>query len=96
MRSRYSAFAVGDTYYLLETWHPTSRPRRVRIDPDRSWVGLEVLDVSGGGLLDAEGTVEFVARHERDGERGELHEISAFLRVDGRWRYLGPVDASLT
>jgi hypothetical protein len=27
MRSRYSAFAVGDVGYLLRTWHPSSRPR---------------------------------------------------------------------
>jgi uncharacterized protein YchJ len=26
MRSRYSAFAVGDPAYLLATWHPTTRP----------------------------------------------------------------------
>ena len=26
MRSRYSAFAVGDAAYLLATWHPSTRP----------------------------------------------------------------------
>lgn len=26
MRSRYSAFAVGDEAYLLRSWHPTTRP----------------------------------------------------------------------
>jgi hypothetical protein len=26
MRSRYSAFAVGEAAYLLTTWHPTTRP----------------------------------------------------------------------
>ena len=95
MRSRYTAFAVGDADYLLETWHPASRPRRVRFDPGRRWVGLEVLATTGGGMLDGEGTVSFVAHHERDGERRELQEVSAFVRIEGRWRYLGPVDASL-
>ena len=28
MRSRYSAFAVGDAAYLLRTWHPSDRPGR--------------------------------------------------------------------
>ena len=96
MRSRYTAFARGDASYLLETWHASSRPRRVRFDPGRRWVGLEVLDTTGGGMLDQEGTVSFVAHHERDGRRRELREVSLFLRDEGRWRYLGPVDATLT
>lgn len=95
MRSRYSAFARGDAAYLLATWHPSTRPRRVRFDPDRRWVGLDLLATSGGGLLDAEGSVEFVAHHQRGDQRAELHEVSLFVRDERRWRYLGPVDASL-
>ena len=90
MRSRYAAFAVGDAAYLAATWHPSSRPRHVRVDPRRRWVGLDVLATEDGGMLARTGTVEFVARHEQDGRRGALHEVSAFVRVDGRWAYLGP------
>ena len=32
MRSRYSAFVEGDEAYLLATWHPDTRPSRVRFD----------------------------------------------------------------
>ena len=60
MRSRYTAYAVGDADYLLRTWAPETRPSRVRIDPAQRWLSLEVL-ASAGGLLDAAGTVEFVA-----------------------------------
>ena len=95
MRARYSAFAVGDDAYLLRTWHPSTRPRRVRFDPGRRWVRLEVLHTQGGGLLDNEGTVEFVAHHQRGDDRRELYEVSTFVRDDGHWRYLGPVDATL-
>src|SRR6476469_2345720 len=63
MRSRYSAFAVGDAGYLLATWHPSTRPRSLDLDPDVRWTGLEVLASSGGSMLEAEGTVEFVARY---------------------------------
>ena len=40
MRSRYSAFAVGDAGYLLRTWHPSGRPRTLSrpgapVDPPR-------------------------------------------------------------
>jgi SEC-C motif-containing protein len=88
MRSRYSAFAVGDEAYLLRTWHPTTRPRRLRLDPDRVWTALEILGRTRGGLFDSEGTVEFRA-HYRDGRRGAAgQELSRFVRVDGHWLYV--------
>jgi SEC-C motif-containing protein len=88
MRSRYSAFARGDVTYLERTWHPTTRPRRIRLGLDRSWTGLEIVAAEAGELLDREGTVEFRAHHrDRDGD-DVLHEVSRFERVDGRWRYL--------
>jgi SEC-C motif-containing protein len=88
MRARYSAFAVGDPAYLLRTWHPDTRPRTIELDPAVRWTGLEVLAVSGGGLLAAEGTVEFRAHHLATGTRGDQHERSRFTREDGEWRYL--------
>ncbi|MGZ6792402.1 MAG: YchJ family protein [Mycobacteriales bacterium] len=88
MRSRYSAFAVGDTGYLLRSWHSSTRPRRVTLDPDQRWTRLVVLGTSAGGLLDAEGTVEFRALYEHRGRPDSLHERSRFVREDGRWVYL--------
>jgi SEC-C motif-containing protein len=90
MRSRYSAFAVDDAAYLLRTWHPTTRPPDVRFDPEQRWSRLDVLGRSGGGLLDAEGTVEFRAHYRQRGEAGVLHEHSRFVRQNGLWVYLGP------
>jgi SEC-C motif-containing protein len=63
MRSRYTAFAVGDADYLRATWHPDTRPRRVPLDPATSWTRLEVLGSTGGGLFDSAGTVAFRAHH---------------------------------
>jgi SEC-C motif domain protein len=87
MRSWYSAFAVGDAGYLLATWHPSTRPRSLQLDPGVRWTGLEVLRTTGGGLLAAEGTVEFRAAHAA----GSQHEVSRFVREDGAWRYLDGV-----
>jgi SEC-C motif-containing protein len=84
MRSRYSAFAIGDAGYLLATWHPSTRPRSV--ETGSGWLRLEVLEAAGG-LLDIEGTVRFRAS-ARD---GVVEERSRFLRDGGRWSYLGPV-----
>jgi len=91
MRSRYSAFAVGDAAYLLATWHSSTRPAAVDLDPRVRWIGLEVLGTTGGGLLAAEGTVEFRASSVVDRAAGTQHEDSRFVREGGQWRYLDGV-----
>lgn len=93
MRSRFSAFAVGDAEYLLRTWHPGTRPRRVQLEPGQRWTALEIVDRSGGGLFDAEGTVEFVASYTLAGRPGRVRERSRFSRLDGCWVYVGAVAA---
>ena len=91
MRARYSAFAVRDAAYLLETWHPSTRPDRLRLDPTQQWSRLDVLTTSAGGLFDSEGTVEFRATYRVGRRAAVLHETSRFVRADGRWSYLGPL-----
>jgi SEC-C motif domain protein len=90
MRSRYSAFAVGDAQYLLRTWHSSSRPRDLSLDPARQWIRLAVLETRDGGLFDTAGIVRFRAVYTDGGQRGILAETSRFVREDGRWAYLGP------
>jgi len=91
MRSRYSAFAVGDVDYLLRTWHSPGRPGTLRLDPERRWTRLAVLETHDGGLFDTTGTVRFRALYVQDGQRGVLTETSRFVREGRRWLYLGPV-----
>lgn len=87
MRSRYSAFVVGDAGYLLRTWHPATRPTSLELDPDRAWTGLEIVATEGGVLTAPSGIVEFRAHHRA----GVQHERSRFVRVDGAWTYVGPL-----
>jgi SEC-C motif-containing protein len=91
MRSRYSAFAVGDAEYLLRTWHPAGCPPALSLDPDLRWTRLAVLETRDGGLFDATGTVQFRAIYIQQGQRGVLAETSKFVRQDGHWTYLGPI-----
>jgi SEC-C motif domain protein len=89
MRSRYAAFARGDAAYLSRTWHSSTRPPALSLDPSRRWSGLHVLGATSGGLIDTDGEVEFVALWEdADGGRGRQHERSRFVRERGRWVYL--------
>jgi SEC-C motif-containing protein len=87
MRSRFSAFAVADEAYLLRSWHPTTKPAHLRLDPDQRWTRLEIIGKTGGGLLHTEGTVEFQAHYTEAGHSGVLHENSRFVRDDGCWVY---------
>ena len=48
MRSRYSAYVVHDTAYLLRTWHPRTRPRDLDASGGPDWQGLTVLAVDDG------------------------------------------------
>jgi SEC-C motif-containing protein len=59
MRSRYSGFVVGDAGWLSVSWHPSTRPRRLHLRTER-WTRLDIVAVEAGGLLDQQGTVEFV------------------------------------
>ncbi|MFI6349329.1 YchJ family protein [Streptomyces sp. NPDC050560] len=87
MRSRYSAFAVGDEGYLLRTWHPAGRPPRA-LSPGTRWLGLDILATEGGSAFHTTGTVTFAAAYEDGGGRGVLRERSRFERVDGAWVYV--------
>jgi SEC-C motif-containing protein len=91
MRSRYSAFAVGDAEYLLRTWHPSGRPRTLDLDPALQWTRLAVLETQAGGLFDTAGTVRFRAVYVEGGKRGVHAETSRFVRENGTWTYLGPI-----
>lgn len=88
MRSRYAAFAVGDAGYLLRTWHPSTRPATLDLDPGLVWRRLEVVGRTAGGLLDDTGTVEFVAHYAEHGARGSMREHSRFVREHGQWLYV--------
>jgi SEC-C motif-containing protein len=81
MRSRYTAFAVGDGDHLWRTWHPRTRPEQVALDPRLRWTGLEVLEA-------VDDLVEFRAHHDGPDGPGVLHERSRFARRAGRWFYL--------
>lgn len=87
MRSRYSAFVLKLEAHLLATWHHTTRPATHELALGNSrWFGLEVRKHA---LESADrATVEFVARYKIGGRAHRLHEISRFVREEGRWYYV--------
>ncbi len=88
MRSRFSAFALGEEAYLLRTWHPSTRPDHLELDAQLRWYRLDVTSTSRGGPFDDAGTVEFTAYYRSPEGAGTQHEVSRFVREGGAWSYL--------
>jgi SEC-C motif-containing protein len=88
MRSRFTAFARGDAVHLLASWHPSTRPATLELEPDVVWRRLQLVDTVAGGPDDADGIVEFRASYRGPGGAGLLHERSRFVREGSRWLYL--------
>lgn len=94
MRSRYSAYALGLTDYILATTDPTGphfepdtaawRASVARFSAETRFQGLDVLASSEHG---DEGAVRFRAHLEREGRDVSFGETSQFRRVNGRWLY---------
>lgn len=85
MRSRYTAFVLKLTDYLLRSWHPDTRPSLLDLGDSPEWVQLQVLHShqQGNG-----GRVHFRALFRDATGLGFLEEKSKFTRVDGQWFYV--------
>jgi SEC-C motif-containing protein len=89
MRSRYTAYVLRDVAYLAATWHPSTRPAGLDVDPGTRWFRLDIVRTESGGPFDDAGVVEFEARSTTDGEVHVQHEASRFVRDrDRRWLYV--------
>lgn len=81
MRSRYTAYAQQNEQYLLDSWHASTRPESINIDPSVQWLRLSILNSDTDH-------VEFVATYRLQGRAHKLHENSRFVFEDGKWFYV--------
>lgn len=88
MRSRYTAFCLGEREYLRKSWHEKTRPGQITINPGQRWLGLKILSTLAGKATDETGKVEFIARYKLDGRGYRLHETSRFIRINTNWYYI--------
>ena len=92
MRSRYSAFVQEAGAYLLQTWHPSTRPATMDFEPTQ-WLGLKV--VAAHDLDDSHAEVSFSARYKVNGRAHKMQENSRFVREQGAWLYVdGDMEAN--
>lgn len=90
MRSRYSAYVYQLAPYLLDTWHPDTRPATLDFDDDLHWAELNVLRTDT--INASHGIVAFRARYKINGKSAWLRETSRFSKLDGRWHYVDALD----
>lgn len=86
MRSRYSAYCLGDVNYLQATTHDhTWADEELKLIQDwadnSTWQHLDVLQSS-------EDMVEFKAYYIFEGRQHMHHEKSSFLKVNDMWKYV--------
>ena len=90
MRSRYCAYVLKNTEYLLASWHPNTRPAHLDLDKETSpnWQSLSVFITEKGQTEDDQGIVAFVATYLEGKKLEYLCEKSRFEKLDNRWYYL--------
>ena len=86
MRSRYSAYCLGDVHYLQATTHDhTWSDEELKFIQDWAdnsfWQHLEIIDYD-------EAKVEFKVYYIFEGKQHLHHEKSSFLKVKDMWKYL--------
>jgi len=90
MRARYSAHEKAAITFLYQSTHPAQRngydqEATKSWAEESEWLGLEIVETSGGAEEDSEGTVTFVARFRDKNGLHNHHECGQFTREDGRW-----------
>lgn len=96
MRSRYTAYAMGNSQYLYDTWHPTTRPTLQSLTElgAQNLIGLQIISTKAGGTNDKKGMVEFIVHRYSPSLMGEIEqhqEKSLFTRIEGKWVYIDAV-----
>jgi len=93
MRSRYSAFVVGNIDYIMDTHDPDTVGQVDRASTETwakeaTWTGLEIADTEAGGEDDSFGRVDFVANYELRGVKIAHRESATFRKHNKRWLFV--------
>lgn len=94
MRSRYSAYALKLPEYILQTWHPDTRPKSLDMEEMHGikWLKLQVISHQQQNETLAE--VEFIATYQSGKQKkSTLTEHSRFTKIQGQWFYVGEIKA---
>jgi len=94
VRSRYSAYVVGDLAYVRRTAAGKALQEAVNLEAANeqstiAWKQLEIIRCEEGGKHDNEGVVIFSAYFQNPDKPIEvMHEKSLFKKINGAWFYV--------
>lgn len=95
MRSRFCAYFLKNTDYLLDTTWPRQHQNldkaaiHQRADTTQ-WTRLDVVRTEAGTEQDTKGIVEFRAWYQNGETELAHHETSDFIRENDRWYFIYP------
>lgn len=92
MRSRYTAYTLGDIDYIQKTYLDEEDDFDYEGTEDWAtssfWEGITIKETELGGENDDEGTVDFIAYYtDRNGKSCYHQEKSLFVKQDGKWMF---------
>jgi SEC-C motif-containing protein len=97
MRSRYTAFCMNKTSYLVTTTLPEQQKMLLanntyKASNQTKWFKLEIIATKNGKQQDQTGIVEFKAWYTdiASGLKHCHHEISSFIKQSNHWYFVYP------
>ena len=103
MQSRYSAYVIVASQYLIDSTHISQRAKYSKADieawaKESHWEKLEIIDCKKGLSDDSVGEVEFKAYYQDSKSTLQIHhEKSIFKQENGNWFYVnGTIIPSIT
>ncbi len=95
LRARYTAFALGDIDYIIQTHHSKTvheikREEVQEWSASSEWLGLKIVQSEAGTVADTQGSIVFCANFRTRGEEKiqEHWEQSLFEKENGEWKFL--------
>lgn len=92
LRSRYTAFVIGDVDYIVSTHHSQTsseinRDEIMQWSHQSEWHGLKILQKEAGEAKDNQGTIIFHAQYTANDKLNDHFEKAIFEKEDGQWKF---------
>lgn len=87
MRSRYTAYVLQKSDYILQSWDISYRPESITFDNDVQWIHLEITESELKTGDENTGYVNYCATSICDDILIKMREKSTFVNKKGLWFY---------
>jgi SEC-C motif-containing protein len=92
LRSRYSAYTLGELDYIYDTIHPEQKSQHdakatKKWADESTWMSFEIIAIKQGQKEDEEGFIEFKVKYRQKLQNITHHEMAFFKKNEGRWYF---------